>query len=49
MANEGEPSQPSGISLEQAHKMRRNNAIIALRWHVRKLTMELERVKRSER
>jgi len=49
MINDAEPSQPRGISLELASKMRRDKAIIDLQEQVRKLTMELERVKGSER
>jgi len=37
-----------GLSLEQAHEIRRDNAIIALEEQVRKLNMELERVNRFE-
>ena len=48
MANEGESSQPRSLSLEQAHEMSRDNAIIALQDQVRKLTMELERLKEFE-
>ena len=49
MSNDMEPSQPSGISLELRHEMRRDKAIIDLQEQVRKLTMELERVKGSKR
>jgi len=42
MANKGEPSNPSGISLEKAHEMKRDKAITKLEEQVRKLTMELE-------
>jgi len=49
MANKGESSQPRSLSLEQAHKMRRDNVIIALQDQERKLTMELKRVKGSKR
>jgi len=49
MVNEGEPSQPRNISLVQAHKMRGDKVIIDLQEPVRKLAMELERVKRFER
>jgi len=48
IANKGESSQPESLSLKQAPKIRRDNAIIALQKKVRKLTMELERVKGSE-
>ena len=48
MANKGEPSNPSGISLEKAHEMKRDKAITKLEEQVRKLTMELEWVKGSE-
>ena len=49
MSNDTEPSQPRGISLELTLEMRRDKAIIDLQEQVRKLTMELEQVKGSER
>jgi len=49
MSKDAEPSQPRGISLELAHEMRRNKTIIDPQEEVRKLTIELERVKGSER
>ena len=49
MTNDVKPSRPKGISLELANEMRRDEAIIDLQEQVRKLTMELERVKGSER
>ena len=49
MTNDVEPSQSRGISLELAHERRRDKAIIDLQEQVRKLTMELERVKGFER
>jgi len=42
MANKGEHSQPRGISLEQAHEMIRDKAIIDHQEQVRKVTMEPE-------
>ena len=45
MANEGEPSQPRRLSLEQAHEIRKDNAIMALQEQVEKHTRELEQVK----
>ena len=48
MSNDAEPSQPRGISLELAHEMRRDKAIVDLQEQVRKLTKELEWVKGSE-
>jgi len=42
MTNDVEPYQPRGISLESAHEMRRDKAIIDLQEQVRKLIMELE-------
>ena len=48
MTNEAEPSQPRGISLDLSYEMRRYKTIIDLQEQVRKLTMELERVKGSE-
>jgi len=38
MTNDAEPSQPRGVSLELAHEMRRDKAIIDLQEQVRKLT-----------
>jgi len=49
MTNNAKPSQLRGISWELAHEMRRDNAIIDLQEQVRKLTINLERVKESER
>jgi len=49
MVNEGESSQPKSLSLEQAHEMKTDNAVIALQDQVRTLTIELERVKGFER
>ena len=49
MTNDGEPSQPRGTSLELAYEKRRDKDIIDLYEQVRKLTMELERVKEYER
>ena len=43
------PSQPRGISLELAYEMKRDKAIIDLQEQMRKLIMELERFKGSER
>ena len=48
MVNDEEYSQPRNLSLEQAHEMRRYNAIIALQEQVRKLIMKLEQVRGSE-
>jgi len=48
MANEREPSQPRGISLKQVHEMRMD-IIITPQHQIRKLTVELEQVKGSER
>jgi len=45
MANRGEASQLKGMSLKHAHEMRRHNAIITLQEQVRKLTIELKRIK----
>jgi len=49
MADEGKSPQPRGLSLEQAHEMSRDNAIITLQDQVRKFTLELERVRGPER
>jgi len=49
MTNGAESYQPRGVSLELAHEMRRDKAIIDLQEQVRKLIMELEQVKGSER
>jgi len=48
MSNDAEPSQPRHVSLELTHEMRRDKAIIDLQEQVRKLAMELERVKGFE-
>jgi len=48
MTNDAEPSQPRDISLELAHEIRRDKAIIDLQEQVSRFTMELERVKGSE-
>ena len=48
MANDGESFRPRGMSLEQIHEMRMANALNALQEQVRKLAIELERVKGSE-
>ena len=49
MSNDAEPSQTRGISLELAHEIRKDKAIIDFQEQGRKLTMVLERVKASER
>jgi len=49
VTNVAEPSQPRGISPQLAHEMRRDKATIGLQKQVRKLTVELQRDKRSER
>ena len=49
MTNDEETSQIRGISLKLAHEIRRHKAIIDLQEQVRRLSMELERVKGSER
>jgi len=45
MANKGKASQPRGMSLEEAHEMRRGKAIINHQEQVRKLTTSLSRFK----
>jgi len=47
MANEGASSLFRGISLEQAHEVRREKIIIKLQEQVRRLTKELEQLKGS--
>ena len=49
MSNNVKPAQPRGVSLELAHEMRRDKAIIELQEQIRKFTMVLEWVKGSER
>jgi len=49
MTNDVEPSQHSGISPELAYEISRGKAIINLQEQVRKLTIELDRVKGSQR
>ena len=41
MANEGDPSQLRAMSLDQAHKMKRDIAIIKLQDQVKMLTNEI--------
>jgi len=49
MANEGEPSQPRNISLEQEHKMRRDIVILELQDQVRRLTKQIDQGKEAMR
>jgi len=49
MANQGDPSQVRGMSLEQPHKMKRGIAILELQDQVRRLTNQIAQVKEAMR